>query len=30
MVMAEIYDIGRQKDLAKKYEQKEKEKKSSR
>ena len=30
MVMAEIYDIGRRKDLAKKYEQKEKEKESSR
>ena len=29
MVMAEIYDIGRRKDLAKEYEQKEKEKESS-
>jgi hypothetical protein len=29
MVMAEIYDIGRRKDLAKEYEQKENEKESS-
>jgi hypothetical protein len=29
MVMAEIYDIGRRKDLAKKYEQKEKKMESS-
>jgi hypothetical protein len=29
MVMAEIYDIGRRKDLAKEYEQKEKKKQSS-
>ena len=29
MVMAEIYDIGRRKDLAKEYEQKEKKKESS-
>jgi hypothetical protein len=29
IVMAEIYDIGRRKDLAKKYEQKEKKKESS-
>jgi hypothetical protein len=28
MVMAEIYDIGRRKDLAKEYEQKEKKKES--